>query len=160
MTKYTQLTCEQRYQIKALLKMYLLNIEIANVLGVNKSTINRELQRNRGGRGYRPKRAAESNNRQYPGDYVYNYVEGDSNTFESGVDYLLPEMRDLFFLKEQGAHELGQYLCAADKLYSDTFGWELMRTMTLAEGYEKCDFHFKRGRETRIAIPAALSQRR
>jgi hypothetical protein len=33
------------------------------------------------------------------------------------------------FLKEQGAHELGQYLCAADKLYSDTFGWELMRTM-------------------------------
>jgi hypothetical protein len=63
-------------------------------------------------------------------------------------------------LKEQGAHELGQYLCAADKLYSDTFGWELMRTMTLAEGYEKCDFHFKRGRETRIAIPAALSQRR
>jgi IS30 family transposase len=73
MTKYTQLTCEQRYQIKALLKMYLLNIEIANVLGVNKSTINRELQRNRGGRGYRPKRAAESNNRQYPGDYVYNY---------------------------------------------------------------------------------------
>ena len=72
--------------------MYLLNIEIANVLGVNKSTISRELQRNRGGRGYRPKRAAESHNRQYPGDYIYNYVEGDSNTFESGVGYLLPGM--------------------------------------------------------------------
>ena len=63
-------------------------------------------------------------------------------------------------LKEQGAHELGQYLCAADKFYSDTFGWELKRTMTLTEGYEKYDFRFKRGGETRIAIPTALSQRR
>jgi len=81
MTNHTQLTCEQRYQIKALLKMDLYNKEIANVLGVDKSTISRELQRNRGGRGYRPKRAAESHNRQYPGDYVYNYVEGDINTF-------------------------------------------------------------------------------
>ena len=31
--------------------------EIANVLSVNKSTISRELQRNRGRRGYRPKQA-------------------------------------------------------------------------------------------------------
>jgi IS30 family transposase len=56
---YTQLTCEQRYQIKALLKMRHTQTEIANVLGVNKSTISRELQRNRGGRGYRPKQAHE-----------------------------------------------------------------------------------------------------
>jgi IS30 family transposase len=59
MTIYTQLTCGQRYQIKALLKMRHTQTEIANVLGVNKSTISRELQRNRGGRGYRPKQAHE-----------------------------------------------------------------------------------------------------
>ena len=54
---YTQLTQEQRYQIHALLKMEHSKIEIANTLGVHKSTISRELQRNRGQRGYRPKQA-------------------------------------------------------------------------------------------------------
>jgi len=54
---YTQLTQEQRYQIHALLKMEHSRIEIASALGVHKSTISRELQRNRGKRGYRPKQA-------------------------------------------------------------------------------------------------------
>jgi IS30 family transposase len=54
---YTQLTQEQRYQIYALLKMGHNQTEIANVIGVQKSTISRELQRNRGQRGYRPKQA-------------------------------------------------------------------------------------------------------
>ena len=54
---YTQLTYEQRYQIKALLKMGHSKTEIAECLGVHKSTISRELKRNRGKRGYRPKQA-------------------------------------------------------------------------------------------------------
>ena len=55
--KYTQLTQEQRYQIHVLLKMEHSRTEIADTLGVHKSTISRELQRNRGKRGYRPKQA-------------------------------------------------------------------------------------------------------
>lgn len=54
---YTQLTQEQRYQIFALLKMDHNRTEIACVLGVHKSTISRELSRNHGRRGYRPKQA-------------------------------------------------------------------------------------------------------
>jgi IS30 family transposase len=54
---YTQLTYEQRYQIKALLKMGHRKTEIAECLGVHKSTISRELKRKRGKRGYRPKQA-------------------------------------------------------------------------------------------------------
>jgi len=54
---YTQLTQEQRYQIYALLKMEHSQTEIANVLGVHKSTISREVRRNCGKRGYRPKQA-------------------------------------------------------------------------------------------------------
>jgi len=57
MITYTQLTQEQRYQIYALLKMGHLQIEIARVIGVHKSTISRELRRNRGLRGYRPQQA-------------------------------------------------------------------------------------------------------
>jgi IS30 family transposase len=57
MRYYTQLTQEQRYQISALLKMDHSQIEIAKVIGVHKSTVSRELRRNRGLRGYRPKQA-------------------------------------------------------------------------------------------------------
>jgi IS30 family transposase len=54
---YTQLTQEQRYQIHALLKMEHQQTEIAESLGVHKSTVSRELRRNKGLRGYRPKQA-------------------------------------------------------------------------------------------------------
>ena len=59
MSTYTQLVREQRYQIKAILGMRCTQAEIAQQLGVNKSTISRELLRNRGQRGYRPKQAHE-----------------------------------------------------------------------------------------------------
>ena len=54
---YTQLTQAQRYQIYVLLKTEHSQTKIAVVIGVNKSTISRELKRNRGKRGYRPKQA-------------------------------------------------------------------------------------------------------
>ena len=54
---YAQLTQEQRYQLYALLKTEQSQTEIAMVIGVHKSTISREITRNRGQRGYRPKQA-------------------------------------------------------------------------------------------------------
>jgi IS30 family transposase len=57
MRTYTQLTQEQRYQIYALKKMGHYQTEIAKFIGVDKSTIGRELKRNQGLRGYRPKQA-------------------------------------------------------------------------------------------------------
>jgi IS30 family transposase len=54
---YTQLTQAQRYQIAVLNKAGHLQTEIARLINVNKSTISRELKRNRGLRGYRPKQA-------------------------------------------------------------------------------------------------------
>ena len=57
MKHYSQLTLEKRYGIYTLLKTGHNQSKIAEVVGVHKSTINRELKRNRGGRGYRPKQA-------------------------------------------------------------------------------------------------------
>jgi IS30 family transposase len=57
MRTYKQLTQEQRYQIYVLLKMGHNQTLIADCIGVDKSTISRELNRNRGKRGYRPKQA-------------------------------------------------------------------------------------------------------
>ena len=57
MRTYHQLTQEQRYQIYALQKRGHSSVEIGEVIGVDKSTISRELRRNCGGRGYRPQQA-------------------------------------------------------------------------------------------------------
>ena len=57
MRTYTQLTYNQRYHIYTFLKAGFCQTEIAETIGVHKSTISRELRRNRGGRGYRPKQA-------------------------------------------------------------------------------------------------------
>lgn len=59
MRSYTQLAREQRYQIYALKKAGHSQSLIAELLGVHKSTISRELRRNHGLRGYRPKQAHE-----------------------------------------------------------------------------------------------------
>jgi len=68
MRHYTQLTQEQRYQIYALRQVDEKQEKIAIIVGVNKSTISRELERNTGQRGYRPKQAQQmSNARRYKG---------------------------------------------------------------------------------------------
>src|SRR5205085_2547795 len=56
---YRQLTQEQRYQIYALMKANWSQLAIALEVGVHPSTISREVKRNRGGRGYRPRQADE-----------------------------------------------------------------------------------------------------
>lgn len=57
MGEYTQLTQEQRYQIYAFMKAKFSQTDVAREIGVHKSTISRELKRNRGLKGYRPKQA-------------------------------------------------------------------------------------------------------
>jgi IS30 family transposase len=57
MKKYSQLTEAQRYQIEALKKAEKDQKAIATIIGVSASTISRELKRNSGQRGYRPKQA-------------------------------------------------------------------------------------------------------
>lgn len=57
MKKYKQLTSGQRYQIYGLKQAGLNQTQIAQKIGVDKSTISREFRRNKGQRGWRPKQA-------------------------------------------------------------------------------------------------------
>jgi IS30 family transposase len=57
MKGYSQLTQEQRYQIYVCKKVGWTQKEIALEVGVHASTVSRELRRNTGGRGYRPRQA-------------------------------------------------------------------------------------------------------
>jgi len=57
MRHYSQLAQEQRYQIDALMTAGNNQTEVADIVGVHKSTVSRKLRRNRGGCGERPKQA-------------------------------------------------------------------------------------------------------
>jgi IS30 family transposase len=56
---YQQLTPEQRYQIYALRQAQHSRAAIAAIISVHPATVSRELKRNTGQRGYRPKQAQE-----------------------------------------------------------------------------------------------------
>jgi transposase, IS30 family len=54
---YSRVTWEDRIKIKLLLQQGKTNIEIADLIGKDKSTIGREIKRNSGRRGYRQRQA-------------------------------------------------------------------------------------------------------
>jgi IS30 family transposase len=60
MKTYKQLTQEQRYNIYQLNKIGWSKSDIAEEIDVHKSTIGREIERNSGKKGYRPKQAQEN----------------------------------------------------------------------------------------------------
>lgn len=103
------------------------------------------------------KRAADSRLRKYPGNFILDYVHGDGQEFDYGVDYI--ECATCKFLQAEGAFELAPYVCAVDKTASELLAWGLTRTMTLADGSPKCDFRFKRGGKTHIVLPQSLQLR-
>jgi len=59
MRSYTQLTRGKRHEIRVLLRAGYSLSELATIMKVHKSTVSRELRRNRGQKGYRPRQAHE-----------------------------------------------------------------------------------------------------
>ena len=60
MKKYRQLTEEDRIEIYAMKQAGKSQVQISDKLAIHRATVSRELQRNTGGRGYRPKQAHHS----------------------------------------------------------------------------------------------------
>lgn len=77
MSHYKQLTCGQRYQIEGLLKAKLTQTDIALIVGVDKSTISREVRRNKGQRGYRPRQAQIKSDERKQNKVVSKFVLSD-----------------------------------------------------------------------------------
>lgn len=91
------------------------------------------------------KQAENSQKREYLGDWVFTVVDGDGSEFDFGIDY--SECGICKFFNEQKAEEFTPFLCQVDFPMSERYGTGLVRTKTIAEGHEKCDFRFKRGRK-------------
>ena len=103
------------------------------------------------GKGYQKElqaAAEQTQLRRFEGDWVAEYVEGDGEEFDYGLD--ITECGICKFYRQQGAEELSPYLCLSDYVLSDSLGRGLVRYQTLAEGDPVCDFRFKRGRATHV----------
>ncbi|MDX1778603.1 MAG: L-2-amino-thiazoline-4-carboxylic acid hydrolase [Thermodesulfobacteriota bacterium] len=97
----------------------------------------------------RMKMRAEGNVQMKVGDFEIRYVIGDAKEFDWGVDYV--KCGNFNLLKAQGAEEFAPYVCMSDIALGDALEWGLIRTHTIADGYETCDFRFKKGSESRIS---------
>jgi len=103
-------------------------------------------------------RAKRSQERRYPGDWVYEFVEGDGVKFDYGCDFI--ECGTQKFYHAKGADEFLPFYCFLDfPKTKATSGLGFTRTMTLAEGYEKCDFRFKKDGETKQDWPPPFLER-
>jgi hypothetical protein len=83
------------------------------------------------------------------GGWVYDYVEGDG-TFDYGVTYRRCAIRELAVA--HGAADFAPYICLADVPGSETFGWGLVRTETIAQNGTHCDFRFRRNGPTDVKV--------
>lgn len=83
------------------------------------------------------------------GDFEIEYVIGEGDDFDFGVNYL--QCGNQAFAKNHGGEEFAPYICMSDIALSEAIGWGLIRTQTLADGSPYCDFRFKQGAETQIS---------
>jgi hypothetical protein len=95
------------------------------------------------------RRRAERGEKLKFGDFEVRYLIGDGGEFDWGVDYV--GCGNYNFVKAQGAEEFAPYICMSDIALSDALGWGLIRTQTIADGCQYCDFRFKKGSKTRIS---------
>lgn len=72
--------------------------------------------------------ARKSQEHRYPGDWVWEFVEGDGVEFDYGYDFL--ECGTQKFYHAQGADEFLPFYCFLDFVTSKTSGRVLTRTMT------------------------------
>ena len=83
----------------------------------------------------------ETHKRTYKNDWLVDVIE-KTDDFEFGFDYHACGVCKL--CQDEGCPAYAKYLCRLDFMTSEMMGIKLRRTMTLAEGFDKCDFRFSR----------------
>lgn len=83
------------------------------------------------------------------GEFEIEYLIGEGDDFDLGVNYL--QCGNYRFVMNHGGEAFAPYVCMSDIALSDAMGWGLIRTQTLADGCDYCDFRFKMGAATQIS---------
>jgi hypothetical protein len=103
------------------------------------------------------KRAEDSQQKKYPGDWVWEIFEGDGKAYDVGIDYT--ECGIVKFMRSQNADELIPYLCNLDYVLFEALGLELHRTKNLAWGCDCCNFRIKKNGTPPKAWPPKFVER-
>jgi len=103
------------------------------------------------------KAARRSQARRYQGDWVFERIDGDGETFHFGIDYT--ECGIVKYLHAQGANELCPYGCDLDYVMFEAMGIGLRRTKTLAWGCDRCDFRLSKQGVTSAPWPPEFVER-
>ena len=96
-------------------------------------------------------RADSSKLHKYPGDWVFDFIEGDGETFTFGTDY--SECGVYKFYKNLGAEHFMPLVCIADYAKARAYGYGLKRTQTIGNGADICDFRYIKEGTTPPAWP-------
>jgi hypothetical protein len=101
--------------------------------------------------------ARRSQAHRYPGDWVFDRIDGDGKAFDFGID--MTECGIVKFLHAEGADELCPYLCDIDYVSAEAMGVGLRRTKTLAWGCDRCDFRLTKDGDTSAPWPPRFTER-
>ena len=89
----------------------------------------------------RLKWAEESKTRTGENNWVVDVLPG-CDEYDLGYDY--HECGVCKICRDEGCPELAKYMCRLDFVIADIMGMKLVRTKTLAEGADLCDFRYSR----------------
>ena len=89
----------------------------------------------------RKHRARLSQERLYPGGYIFDYIQGDGVEFDYGYNFT--ECAAQKFYHIYGADEFLPYFCQLDFAYATLYQPGFSRTLTLAKGDPLCNHRFK-----------------
>lgn len=93
---------------------------------------------------------ARRTKRDVVGGWQLDYVPRQAGEFDYGVSYRRCAIFQL--AQDVGAQEFAPFICQADVVGSEVFGWGLLRTETLAQGGKQCDFRFRRHQATAVRV--------
>lgn len=133
LNRNTNFTAQKNYEIleNGLCKSKLFHISMGNA--------NSYLNKNKMPK--RKKLSQISKLKQYENDWVFDVLDKTSD-YDLGYNYY--ECGICKLCKDEKCFELAKYLCKLDFLFAETMGMQLYRTKTIAEGFDFCDFRFKK----------------
>jgi hypothetical protein len=105
----------------------------------------------------RRKRAEWSQKREFKGDWIYEFVEGNGRDFDFGYNFT--QCATDKFYRAQGAQAYMPYYCFLDFPICQRDGLGLHRTMTLSENHPVCNFRFKVGGKSACHWPPTFLER-
>lgn len=89
--------------------------------------------------------------KEYPDDFVMEFVEGDGKTFDYGYTFTECGIHKVF--KKLGAEKYVPFLCLSDFAQANIFGYGFTRTQTIGNGALLCDHRFLKDGSTPRAWP-------